>query len=80
VLKRTNAPILNKILRLCCAIALPFSAQAKYWYNKAFKQGHASAEFFLKQINDKTANDKKTDGDLRTFTLLFFVVLFLVLY
>jgi uncharacterized cysteine cluster protein YcgN (CxxCxxCC family) len=22
----TNAPILNKILRLCCAIALPFSA------------------------------------------------------
>jgi TPR repeat protein len=37
--------------------------KAKYWYNKAFKQGHASAEFFLKQINDKTANDKKTDGD-----------------
>jgi TPR repeat protein len=44
--------------------------KAKYWYNKAFKQGHASAESFLKQINDKTANDKKTDGDRQTGEIL----------
>ncbi|CAC9635718.1 hypothetical protein [uncultured Gammaproteobacteria bacterium] len=44
--------------------------KAKYWYNKAFKQGHASAESFLKQINDKTANDKKTDGDRQTGKIL----------
>jgi TPR repeat protein len=37
--------------------------QARYWYDKAFKQGHTSAESFLRQINANIADNKKTEND-----------------
>ncbi len=40
--------------------------QARYWYDKAFKQGHTSAESLLRQVDANIADNKNTEDDYQT--------------